>query len=94
MINQEKAFEYQSEKRCISMSPVWIFRRRFDLYAHYAGIPREEVREALIARLNVQGDVQKRTPKVVIKEIPECPLTDVDSRSATYEAFLAKLAII
>ena len=55
----------------------------FDLYAHYAGIPREEVREALIARLNVQGDVQKRTPKVVIKEIPECPLTDVDSRSAT-----------
>lgn len=65
----------------------------FDLYAHYAGIPREEVREALIARLNVQGDVQKRTPKVVIKEIPECPLTDVDSRSATYEAFLAKLSL-
>lgn len=31
----------------------------FDLYAHYAGIPREEVREALIARLNVQGTYMK-----------------------------------
>ena len=29
----------------------------FDLYAHYAGIPREEVREALIARLNVHTEI-------------------------------------
>lgn len=69
------------------------FPAAFLFICSLAGIPREEVREALIARLNVQGDVQKRTPKVVIKEIPECPLTDVDSRSATYEAFLAKLSL-
>lgn len=27
----------------------------FDLYAYYTGIPRESVREALIARLDVRG---------------------------------------
>ena len=30
----------------------------FDLYSHYTGIPRNEVRDALIARLNVQGEIK------------------------------------
>ena len=29
----------------------------FDLYAYYTGIAREEVRDALIARLDVQGSI-------------------------------------
>lgn len=31
----------------------------FDLYAYYTGIAREEVRDALIARLDVQGSIPK-----------------------------------
>lgn len=64
----------------------------FDLYAQYSGIPREEVREALIARLDVQGDIPKRkAPKIEI--VPECPPTDIESRHATYSALLSKLSL-
>lgn len=64
----------------------------FDLYAYYARIPRENVREALIARLNVRGEV----PELKIPEqnfMTESPLMDIDARSATYEALLDQLTL-
>ena len=64
----------------------------FDLYACYTGIPREEVRDALIAGLHVQGNPYK-VPFSPVKEIPECPLTDIDSRSQTYTELLKKLSL-
>lgn len=68
MINQGKAFEYQSEKDVFRCPRCGFSGGVFDLYAHYAGIPREEVREALIARLNVQGDVQKERLKSLLRK--------------------------
>lgn len=65
----------------------------FDLYAYYAGIPKAQVREALHARLNIPEEIKKLTPKIVVTEIPECPLTDIDSRNQTYNAFLEKLSL-
>ena len=65
----------------------------FDLYSHYTGIPRNEVRDALIARLNVQGEVKKPRQQIVVKEVPDCPLTDVDSRHDTYQTLLSKLSL-
>ena len=65
----------------------------FDLYSHYTGIPRNEVRDALIARLNVQGEVKKPRQQIVVKEVPDCPLTDVDSRHETYQTLLSKLSL-
>lgn len=64
----------------------------FDLYAHYTGIPRKNVREALIARLDVQGKLPPK-PKLPPPEVPENPLTDIDARNATYEAFLKLLSL-
>lgn len=65
----------------------------FDLYAYYAGIPRERVWEALHARFNIPGEVKKTASKIVIKEVPECPLTDIDTRNNTYKALLEKLSL-
>lgn len=65
----------------------------FDLYAHYAGIPRESVREALIARLDIQGKLPSRQKPLPLPEVPENPLTDIEARSATYEAFLKLLSL-
>lgn len=62
----------------------------FDLYAHYARIPRDRVREALIARFEVPGDI---LPESAPSYAVESPLTDVDSRSNTYEALLNQLTL-
>lgn len=64
----------------------------FDLYAYYAGISRESVREALIARLDVRGNIPKPKP-VQVKEVSECPLTDIEDRHATYSALLSRLSL-
>lgn len=64
----------------------------FDLYAHYAGISRESVRDTLMARMDVQGNV----PQVVKTEIPkvrEYPPTDIEARHATYSLLLNKLSL-
>lgn len=64
----------------------------FDLYAQYTGISRESVRDALVARLDVQGEIPK--PKVQkITAVPECPPTDIDTRHATYSVLLSKLSL-
>ena len=66
----------------------------FDLYAYYTGIPRESVRAALIARLDVQGNIPAQKAKVPMPpEIPEIPIIDVDARHATYDAFLNCLSL-
>lgn len=65
----------------------------FDLYAYYTGIPRESVREALIARLGVRGEIPRPKKKIEPPAITECPLTDIDSRHATYTALLNQLSL-
>jgi hypothetical protein len=65
----------------------------FDLYAYYAGIDRDKVRDALVARLSVQGAGQGQKKRVQIKDEPEYPVTDIDSRHETYSAYLAKLSL-
>ena len=64
----------------------------FDLYAYYTGIAREEVRDALIARLDVQGSIPKpeHIPMPVVAEVPP---TDIASRSDTYTGLLSKLTL-
>lgn len=67
----------------------------FDLYALYTGVPRDQVREALAEKLGMPEE-PKRPPKTVqpqIQEIAEYPLTDVDTRHATYTALLSKLTL-
>ena len=75
------------------MSALRILRRCvrsvFSLHRHTA----YEVRDALIARLNVQGEVKKPRQQIVVKEVPDCPLTDVDSRHETYQTLLSKLSL-
>lgn len=64
----------------------------FDLYAYYTGIAREEVHDALIARLDVQGSIPKpeHIPMPVVAEVPP---TDIASRSDTYTGLLSKLTL-
>lgn len=64
----------------------------FDLYAQYTGISRDTVRETLLSRLDIQGDIPQPTkPKVIV--VPECPPTDIDARNETYSALLSKLTL-
>lgn len=65
----------------------------FDLYAHYTGLPRESVRDALVARLDVRGRFPAKPKPPPPPEFPETPLTDIGARSATYEAFLKLLSL-
>ena len=64
----------------------------FDLYAYYTGIAREKARDALIARLDVQGGITQcvKTPAPVVTE---CPPNDIEARDDTYRALLSKLTL-
>ena len=64
----------------------------FDLYAYYTGIAREDVRDALVARLNVQGNIPK-SEHIQDAEPIETPPTDILSRNETYTALLSKLTL-
>lgn len=64
----------------------------FDLYAQYTGIHRDSVRDALIARLDVRGEIPK-PPVPVAPAVQECPATDIDARHATYTALLSSLSL-
>ena len=64
----------------------------FDLYAYYTEIAREEVRDALIARLDVQGSIPK-PEHIPVPVVAEVPPTDIASRSDTYTGLLSKLTL-
>ena len=65
----------------------------FDLYALYTGIPRDEVRKAILARMGVPENASRPRQKILPKADTECPLTDIDARHATYRALLSKLTL-
>ena len=65
----------------------------FDLYALYTGIPRDEVRKAILARMGVPENASRPRQKILAKADTECPLTDIDARHATYRALLSKLTL-
>ncbi len=66
----------------------------FDLYSLYTGVPREKVYKTLTASM---GEVQSKPQKYVPPHSPvvemECPITDVETRHATYTALLSKLTL-
>ena len=66
----------------------------FDLYALYTGVPRDKVREDIISRIGnprlIERQEQKPVPQPVITE---CPITDIETRHATYSALLSKLSL-
>lgn len=67
----------------------------FDLYALYTGVPRDQVRKALVEKLGMPEEAKRpqRPVQPQVQEIVECPLTDVDARHATYTALLSKLTL-
>lgn len=66
----------------------------FDLYALYTGIPRDEVRKALIDRLGMPEQIQRPKRAVMpVPEIQESPIADVGARHATYSALLSNLSL-
>lgn len=66
----------------------------FDLYAHYAGIDRANARETLLERLNMRDNAPvKDRPAPAFEPMIESPVTDVESRDATYSAFLDCLTL-
>lgn len=67
----------------------------FDLYSLYTGVPRENVRKALMKQLEISVHTQKPKTKISSQQEtdPECPMMDVDSRHATYSALLSKLTL-
>ncbi len=65
----------------------------FDLYAVFTGIPRDEVRRAIIDRIGIPDTKPEHRKPVPIKVKEEYPITDIDSRHATYSALLSKLSL-
>ena len=65
-----------------------------DLYALFSGVARDKAYKALAERLNPMGinaDVRpKRRPLPKQTFVEEYPITDIDTRHATYSALLSK----
>lgn len=66
----------------------------FDLYSLYTGVPRENVRKALMNQLKTPESVSI-TPRPVYTppEDIEAPISDVETRHAVYSALLSKLSL-
>ena len=66
----------------------------FDLYSLYTGIPRDEARDEIMSKLGTGRVVPKANNiRSVLPTVTEYPMTDVDTRDATYTALLAKLSL-
>lgn len=65
----------------------------FDLYALYTGVPRDKVRKAIAERIGMPEYVQRPRKDIEPQPDVECPITDVDTRHATYSALLLKLSL-
>lgn len=65
----------------------------FDLYSLYTGVPRDKVLKALISDLGTPEIQKCQRTKVVFDSVDDCPVTDIDSRHATYTALLSKLSL-
>ena len=66
----------------------------FDLYSVYTGLPRSGVYRALVERLGPPESPFR--PRVRIHQSPnirEYPITDVETRHATYNALLSRLSL-
>ena len=63
----------------------------FDLYSLYTNTPRDKARREILDRLG--GADKFALPKVSVVSPTECPLTDVETRHATYCALLSKLSL-
>ena len=66
----------------------------FDLYSLYTGTPRDEAKDTIIEKLGTSSAVQTVTVKrSAVTTVAEYPMTDVDTRDATYSALLEKLSL-
>ena len=67
----------------------------FDLYSLYTGIPRDKVRKELVNRIGVPDRAAEKHQKYLATKpnIEEYPITDVETRHATYSALLSKLSL-
>lgn len=66
----------------------------FALYSLYTGISVDKAREAIAEKLSIYGYTPQKTyiqPQV--PEVREYPITDVETRNATYTALLSKLSL-
>lgn len=64
----------------------------FDLYSLYTGIPRDKVREAL-TRQAERIKIREAPQKEIVNTAREYPLTDIETRHATYTALLSMLEL-
>ena len=66
----------------------------FDLYSLVTGIPRKDAREAIAARLGVpENRAEAHRSKTELLDVQEYPITDLETRNATYSALLSKLEL-
>lgn len=69
----------------------------FDLYSLFSGVPRDKVYKALSERLGTYEPHEQHRTKIKVAPQPdvaiEYPMTDVETRHATYSALLAKLTL-
>lgn len=66
-----------------------------DLYAYYTGMDKKQACEAIKGRLHIDDSqpALRRSPVIEQPEIPQNPLTDIETRDATYRALLNKLKL-
>lgn len=64
------------------------------MYTLYTGVPRDKACKAIVERIGIPENASRRKKTAVKHQVdPECPLTDIDARHATYSALLSKLSL-
>ena len=91
---RDKHLNINLKKEVFRCPKCGVYGGMFDLYALYMGISRDKVRDALIEKMGLP--LQNRTRQirtVPIPQIRECPITDINTRHATYSALLSNLSL-
>lgn len=67
----------------------------FDLYSLYTGIPRDKARRAIAERIGSGKGTEplQVSMPVATESVSECPMTDTETRHATYSALLERLSL-
>lgn len=65
----------------------------FDLYALYTNTPRDKVYKELLKKLRYADNGEYKKAPIMKPVVMEVPITDIETRHATYSAFLKKLSL-
>ncbi len=90
---REKHLNINLRKDVFRCPKCGVFGGIFDFYALFTGVPRDKVHKTLLNSLGAPEKLNRSRKNVTCTPAVECPVTDIETRHATYSALLSKLSL-